>query len=221
MSAIDTIREDWELCERCPLHCTRGSGSVVVGDGPERAQYMLIYDMPSKEDMLLGATMSSALDCSYLEIFEAGGLSRDLLFITPLVGCAPLIAVGETQSSQATTVVRPPKKHEITACMKRVHDLIYAVDPKLIFVAGELAFRELVPGINRLNATTLGKAAGLLYEARVPGKTRPLTYPVMAVMSAAAVQKNPSAAAHGPIGVTAKAIEDAVKYVEYVETRHG
>jgi uracil-DNA glycosylase family 4 len=178
---------------------------------------MLIYDMPSKEDMQVGLPLRSVLDIQYTEILEASGLPRDLIYLTPLVGCTPLVAVEETQSAKAMEVVRAPKPAEVEACQKRIHEIIYAVDPKLIFIAGVMAFKSLVPGQYRLSDTTLSKAAGKLFAATVPGRTRPISYPVMAIMGPIDIMKNPSAADHGPIGITSTAVKKALEYVRYVE----
>lgn len=218
---VERIRQEWGLCTRCPLHESRGERYVVIGAGPVKAKYMLIYDVPNKEDTHFGEPLMNALDNTYLEIFEAGGLSRDDMFITPLVGCSPLYSVVETQTSKATTVVRPPKAPEIAACRKRITDLIYAVDPRLIFVAGLLSWKELVPGTLRLQDTTLHRAAGKIYTAVVPGRRQPISYPVVALLGPNDVMKNPSPAPHGPIGITAQAVENAVRYVKYVEKLNG
>ena len=73
MKSLDVIAEEWALCTNCELHKTRRNGAVITGEGPSRAEYMLIYDIPSKEDMLMGAPMRAVLDTQYLEILEAGG----------------------------------------------------------------------------------------------------------------------------------------------------
>ena len=156
-------------------------------------------------------------DASYLEIFEAAGLAREEIFIAPLVGCAPLHHVGETETTRATQIVRPPKAAEIEACQKRVYELIYAVDPRLIFTAGFLSWKLLVPSVHRLHITSISRAAGKLFNCYVPGREQPIRYPVMALLGPMEVVKNPSPAAHGPIGLTAAAVESAIRYVEYVE----
>lgn len=218
MKSLDVIHEEWALCTRCELHETRRRGAVVDGEGPSAPQFMLIYDMPSQDDMAVGAPMRSILDVQYLEVMEASGISREELFLLPLVGCSPLVKVEETQNSSATEVVRSPRAKEVEACIKRVHDTIYTVDPHLIFLAGEMSFKALVPGTYRIMDTTLAKAAGKIFTAVVPGKTRPLLYAAMPLPSPQDVYQNPSAASHGPIGIMSKAIEDVLKYVAYLET---
>lgn len=210
------ICAEWASCTRCHLRAEH-TGQVTPGFGPPRAKYVLVYDCASLEDATDGMPLTTSDDHILRSVFTDAGLDLSTVYITPLVACPPTIIVPETQTSAAMAKLRPPKVEEILSCQKRLHDLIYAIDPRLIFAAGMLSWKMLVPADSRKYDTNYAKAAGRLYNAHVPGQQGPVRYPVMPILFSSDLHKNPNPAAHGPIGATIAAIKRAVNYVNFLE----
>lgn len=216
MQTTRDICAEWAGCTRCPLRAEH-TGSVTAGYGPPNAKFFLVYDAASMFDAGDGLPLSSPDDLILRTVLEDGGIAPERIYISPLVACPPTVVVPETQTSKATVKARLPKAQEIAACQKRLHDLIYAVDPRLIFAAGMLSWKTLVPATSRKFDTNFGKIAGKLYDAYVPGQNGPVRYPVMPILFTTDLHKNPNPAPHGPLGVTLAAVKRAKEYVAFLE----
>jgi len=92
------------------------------------------------------------------------------------VSCRPFI-----EDEEGNRKDRHPKKPEIAACLPRLHEAIYAIDPVIIMAVGNTAFHSLTG-----DRTLIGKARGGIFEARVPSGNPDVTggqdvvYPVLA-----------------------------------------
>lgn len=214
---VAEIRKEWECCKRCPLSDERPGDTAVVGQGRQNAEFMLIYDTCSLEDSVVGNVLSTEYDTALRNIFSELDLPISDMFVTPLVACPPTAMVEATESSERTRRLRLPSATEIDLCSKRMFDLIYAVDPKLIFAAGLLTWKALVPAPNRRFTRTLAKAAGQIFDGAVPGRQGPLRYPVMPILFSDSLLKNPNPAAHGPVGLTTLHIAAAKRYLQYLK----
>jgi DNA polymerase len=96
-------------------------------------------------------------------------LLRDLLrneyFFTNIAACHP-------------PENRDPNLKEIEACMPRVRELIYLIDPVIILAVGKIALTSLT-GKKALSIT---QVRGNLFDIEIPGRTVPLHYTVMALL---------------------------------------
>ncbi len=217
---VAEICAEWKDCKKCPLHEIR-NGAVVAGEGPATAKFVLVYDCASIEDNASDGALSTIADKTLREVLQYVGITdRDIYFL-PLVACAPTLLVPATQTSPERRQLRLPTTDEVGACHKRVTDIIYAIDPYLIFAAGIVSWKALVPNTARRFDTTLAKAAGRLYDAYIPGRNGPVRYPLMPILFSDALVKNPNPAAHGAIGAMVAAIDRARQYVEYVEAENA
>lgn len=217
---VADICAEWRECKKCPLHETR-NGAVVVGEGRPTAKFVLVYDCASIEDNASDGALSTIADKTLREVLTYSGIKPEDIYFLPLVACAPTVKIPATQTSPERQQLRLPTTDEVMSCHKRVTDLVYEIDPYLIFAAGVTAWKALVPNTARRFDTTLAKAAGRLYTAFIPGRNGPVRYPLMPILFSDALIKNPNPAAHGAIGATVAAVDQARQYVEYVEAENA
>lgn len=213
--SLRVLRDKWAGCTKCSLAQHRGSASVIFGAGHFRADFLLIVDSPTADDISDGLLLSG----------ESGQLVEDMLaqagidpaknvFRTSLVGCRPFIVLPATDDTPERQQDRTPDKTEVEACSPRVLESIYLVDPRIIITMGDGPWKSLVPPKSRNKRNTIAQAAGELFDTEIPGRLRSVRYPVLATLSPAQIVANPSQAAHGPITTTIEAFMRARLYVE-------
>jgi hypothetical protein len=129
-----------------------------------------------------------------------------------------MVIVPATDDLPERLATRPPTKTEAFACMQRLHALIYLLDPQLIFVMGELAWKALVRPKDRGGVTTFEKAAQYeIFQTRVPGKHVELQYPVIATLSMQHAVQSPSHATTGSFTVITKSLLRGQRYVKKLQ----
>ena len=80
---LEEIAAETRVCTRCPLH--EGAHSAVPGEGPARAEIMLIGEAPSYVDDRRGTPFSGPSGVFLDELLAAAGLSRAGVFLTNIV----------------------------------------------------------------------------------------------------------------------------------------
>jgi uracil-DNA glycosylase family 4 len=212
---LTVLRDAWEGCTRCALSDGRKTDRIAFGRGHTDAPILLVTEYPTQEDTLVGTALASYEESNLFDtLLELAGLERKKVFVTSLVSCFPFYVIPETEDEEARIMPRAPTKEEFTACLPRLYETIYIVDPYLIIVMGEETWKTLVPPRNRGKHKTLNAAIGKLFVAPVPGVTRELQYPVLAAPSLRRIRIDPSAAKHGPPAVLHRCLVDARENVE-------
>jgi uracil-DNA glycosylase len=113
---------------------------------------------------------------------------------------------------------RAATKEEVAACRQRLDSIIYAVDPRLIFTLGDMAWKAMVKPKDRDGKTSLDKAVGNLVMTYIPGTlTKSIGYPVLPLLSLKQILASPSMAKHGTIAVTLKHLQMGKSYVHYLK----
>ena len=112
---------------------------------------------------------------------------------------------------------RDPSTEEVDECRPRLDALIYALDPRLIFAVGQVAWKTLVKPKDRGGHNVLSDAAGELTSTYVMGKVRPVRYAVMPLLPPKQIIANPTSADHGPIATTLEALIRARTYVNMLK----
>jgi uracil-DNA glycosylase len=215
--ALITLHEKWQGCQRCDLHQRRKDTAIVFGQGPADADILLVGEAPTKEDGTRRAALSGAIGDILDEVLLAAGIDPKTVYRTLLVACRSYMIIPATETEREQAVDREPTKDQTLACRPRLEEIIYAVDPRIVVTLGSLAFRSLVRSEDRgRDQNTIAKAQGRLFVARVPGRARMLTYPVLAVLSPQQLLANPSVAEHGPIATTTRALHRAARYVSWL-----
>jgi uracil-DNA glycosylase family 4 len=151
------------------------------------------------------------------ELLERAGIEVGDIYATPLVGCRPVTHVPATAERPAHVADRDPTKAEIQACHARISELIYRVDPMLIFGLGPLVWRTLVHGADRLVHRTFESALGEVCVTRVDGRVvKQMQYDVMPLLSVKQLIQSPSEAPHGAVTLTINNLKRGKRYVEWL-----
>lgn len=215
---LKTLAQEWHGCRRCSLGSEREGTKIVFGDGARRAKFLLLYDVPTAHDAALGAPMSGREGEVLLDLLQHAGILVQDVYCTPLLGCRPVLFLPETADQQAQIADRAPVKEEIVACSPRVQEIIYRVDPLVIFTLGDLPWKALVTPKLRGPHTSLDKALGNLFTTTVPGRwIKSVTYSVVPLLSMKQVIAQPSYASHGTLHTTARHLHKGRVYAEFLE----
>lgn len=121
----------WEDCQRCILHQTRKN--VVFGEGNPDADIMFVGEAPGADEDKSGRPFVGQSGDILWGMWEAIGQDRDDVFVTNVVGCRP-------------PKNRDPSGAEKAACLPRLHEIIYLVDPLVIVTLGKYALNALCSG---------------------------------------------------------------------------
>lgn len=211
---IEELYADWEHCSRCELHEKRGNHPICFGTGTRTADFLLIGDVPSKSDERYAVPLSDEAGDTLGAILESAAIPIDRVYCTYALGCRPEVWLEMPEESGGPQwCLAPPKKEHLEACKKRVQQIIYRVDPRIIITMGEVPLKMLVGG--RIPKMT--EAAKRLYECEIPGIQMNVRYPIMCTLSPQDVIKNPSVAAHGPSSVMLECFDRARQYVNWLE----
>ena len=158
---------EWLACTKCELHLTRRN--VVIGLGDIHADLMFVGGGPDELDDEEGKPFVGPPGELLDDFIAAIGMTRLDVFTDNVLGCRPIRITSKKEVKD-----RDPSKIEVAACIDRLHEAIYAVDPVLIVALGLPAFKALT-GLNK----TISKARGGVFEAKIPGWATTVTYPVL------------------------------------------
>lgn len=173
---LSALREEWEGCTKCELGTRRleVGGSFVFGEG-EVNGVMFIGEGPGVNEEEYGRPF----------IGESGKLLRDGIqqaginqyYISNVVACRsceqaydnagqPVFRYNRYTKVQEPKIIdRPPTTTQLQACLPRIHEEIYLVDPLLIVGLGGEACKILLGG----KAVTITKETGVPRTIEVPG----------------------------------------------------
>lgn len=163
--ALEKLYGDWEKCERCGL-CNptgRRRKNVVFGEGNPDAHLMIVGEAPGDREDDTGTPFSgksgSVVD-GFLKTFNS---SRSEVFISNIVGCRPT-------EEDDPKLNRAPSNIEIKACFPRIQRIIEIVDPFVVLMLGDVAFKTLSsakgslashakdPKLQQVEVLTMGRA---------------------------------------------------------------
>lgn len=214
---LKALSAEWQNCQRCPLSAERPCANIVFGAGSVSAKYLFVYEAPTEGDAQHALPFTGKEGYLIQEILNLAEVNHSDVFCAPLVGCRPTLYQAATADHDERVLDREPTKEELAACLPRVQQLIYRVDPLIVFTFGNLAYRTLVRTKDRRNLS-LDKAVGELFTIRVPGKLfDEVPYDVMPLMGIAKILANPSRARHGTLATTARHLMKGARYARFVE----
>ena len=213
------LQEAWTGCCRCGLAEMRESNQIVFGRGVAPADYLFIGTWPSGEDEDYHVPFLDLQGELIHELLRTVGIHHEDVFFTYLLGCRPKLLIPATDEVDERIEDRQPDKEEIKACLPRVHETIYQVDPRIIITFGLLPLQALAVG-----GTRIRKIAGKtkqLYEAAIPGRIEEVRYPIIASIETDMLVKNPSSAKHGPLATTLEVMDRAREYITWIKRQEG
>lgn len=172
--SLEKLRAEWETCTACELGQRREAvgGNFVFGVGAKRS-IMYIGEGPGREEEANGTPFSG----------KSGRILRAVLaklrlpyYLSNIVACR---SCGQSYDSEGNPRYRkdyktgamapaiqdaPPTPAQMAACMPRLYEEIYLVDPVLIVALGAEAAKALSHGALSINAE-----AGKPREIVIPG----------------------------------------------------
>lgn len=168
----------WSNCKKCNLHHNRTN--VVLGVGNPKAELLFIgpYPGPDEDKVSLPfvGKAGRVLDDVFAEPMVQ--LYRDEVFIDNLVACWP------TKEEQGKIVTGKPGKEHKKACVWRIWEVIYRIDPILIVALGDIPLKMLAGTTANITASR-----GDTYMTKIPGFYKHITYPVFATFNPAYVSR--------------------------------
>lgn len=157
---------EWQDCRRCELHKTRAH--VVLGEGNPETTMIFFGDKPGPNEDREGVPMIGDTGVLYNNLLQRAGIRREEVFTDNIVACWPAKEDGRK------LVTRDPTKEEMKACLPRVWEVIYKIDPLAIVALGANAMNALTG----LNMKITAARRDMLF-AHVPGMYKTLkSYPV-------------------------------------------
>lgn len=170
--------KSWLGCTRCGLAATRNR--VVIGYGNTKAHLYFVGKAPSDIEDRRGEPFCDPAGELFNDFLNDIGLNRTEVFTNNIIGCRAF-----TEDGEGIRKDREPIKEEVTACIDRLYESIYKIDPILIVAMGNAALHALTG-----ESTKITKARGGLYEARIPGEETDVIYPVLATFHPNYLRKN-------------------------------
>jgi DNA polymerase len=119
-------------CKKCQLSFSRKK--AVPGEGPGKAEIMLIGEGPGFYENEQGRPFVGAAGKFLDELLEKAGVSRKEVFITNVVKCRP---PGN----------RDPSPEELAACNAYLDRQIDAINPLIIVTLGRYSMAKFLPNV--------------------------------------------------------------------------
>lgn len=173
--SLQVLREEWESCTKCTLGVQReaSNGSFVFGEGARRG-IMFVGEGPGKDEEEYGRPFIGASGDLLRKILT--GLGFNDHYLTNIVTCRsceprldenqlPMFRGGKGgRKKEVWMQDTPPKPPEWNACLDRLHEEIYLVDPVVIVSLGNTAAEALIG-----RSVTITRDHGQPLEIQVPG----------------------------------------------------
>lgn len=171
----------WITCEKCELCEDRTF--VVIGRGDPQAKVMFVGEGPGPKEDEEGVPFTGPSGDLLNQFLGRIGWPRQTVFVDNIVGCWPH---RESTEDPNKMITQKPNTKQMTACLPRLWDAIYQVDPILIVALGRLALKGLT-GVDEAISST----RGTLFMASIPGYYKRVTYPVIPTFHPAYLLRKP------------------------------
>lgn len=141
LKTLDELFTFWGECKRCPLHETRTH--IVKWGGAESARIIICGEGPgAAEDFYGNPFVGRAGKFLDDECLAPNAMERKDLHIMNVVCCRPTDDDGNN---------RPPSPLEVISCRPRVQAQIRIVNPKIIVLVGDKAFKLFFPDLGKIS----------------------------------------------------------------------
>jgi len=193
---IEELEEQWIDCNRCSLCRTRHN--VVFGEGNANADILVIGEAPGEQEDLLGRPFIGPAGEVLNGFTSALSLDRSIdLYVTNAVACRPTMANKDDRTGELRIENRPPARDERLACLPRLLETIYLVDPMLIVTLGRVPFQVLFGKVPKLDSLR-----GNIQTLHMWGRYTEIRYPVMPLYHTAFLLRTFDKREEGPWGKT-------------------
>lgn len=224
---LNVLANRWHNCTRCDLHKTRLTEEIFFGSGNPRATYLFVAGAPRAEDEEHSSVFAGHAAGLLLQSIETIGIDLNDCYFTYAVSCRPKVFIPATDTEGERIEDRAPSREELTACRPRINEVLYQVDPRIVFTLGEWATKTLVRGRLPKFLDAVGKQYVCLLPAatredhadgKLEGRARyhDIRYPILTLPDPASILINTSTAQHGPHAVLLRTLERGRQLAEFV-----
>jgi uracil-DNA glycosylase len=135
-NSLRTLREAAQHCRGCPLYAP--ATQTVFGEGPRRAQLMLVGEMPGDREDLAGHVFVGPAGRELDAALERAGIARGDAYITNAVKHFKFQERGKRRIHDT------PKKSEVDACLPWLREELRLVRPTVLLILGAVAGKALL-----------------------------------------------------------------------------
>ena len=142
--SLGKVRTAAKSCRNCDLwkHATQ----TVFGEGPERAQLMLVGEQPGNDEDLKGHPFVGPAGKLLDRALEDAGIDRTTVYVTNVVKHFKWEPRGKRR------IHKKPRQSEIDACRPWIDDELAIVKPKALVCMGSTAAQALLGKTFRVTA---------------------------------------------------------------------
>jgi uracil-DNA glycosylase len=140
--SLKTLREAAAACRGCPLYAP--ATQTVFGEGPRRAELMLIGEMPGDREDRAGHVFVGPAGRELDAALERVGIERNQAYVTNVVKHFKFKERGKRRIHDT------PKKSEVDACLPWLREELRLVRPQVLVFLGATAAKALFGSSFRL-----------------------------------------------------------------------
>jgi len=133
---LPALREAAAACQGCELY--RSATQTVFGEGPQRAEAVLVGEVPGDQEDLEGRPFVGPAGRVLAEVLKEAGLERQQVYVTNAVKHFKWEPRGKRR------LHKKPGRREIVACRPWLVAELLAVRPKLLVLLGATAAQSLL-----------------------------------------------------------------------------
>src|SRR3954451_18988478 len=141
-SSLKALREAAQGCRGCPLYAQ--ATQTVFGEGPRRAELMLVGEMPGDREDLAGHVFVGPAGRELDAALERAGIARGNAYVTNAVKHFKFQERGKRRIHDT------PKKSEVDACLPWRREELRLVRPAVLLILGAVAGKALLGSAFRL-----------------------------------------------------------------------
>ena len=161
-------------CTDCALHADPGHKHIVVGEGDENADIMIIDSSPGRMENETGSAFQGDTAMKTFGYLEKVGIPKSVTrFFTYATKCG-----------NCMDAFRTPKSFAFDACLRHLEEEILTIKPKLIISMGAQTAKSCFG-----QKGTLSESEGLVHDLKIGGHTCKIIY----TTRPAAIEKNVNA----------------------------
>jgi uracil-DNA glycosylase len=134
--SLKRLREAAASCRGCPLY--EPATQTVFGEGPRRAQLMLVGEMPGDREDRSGHVFVGPAGRELDAALERAAIGRSGVYITNAVKHFKFSERGKRRIHET------PKKSEVQACLPWLREELRLVKPSVLVILGAVAGKALL-----------------------------------------------------------------------------
>jgi DNA polymerase len=135
-ATLDDLRRAAARCANCDLY--RTATQTVFGEGPGRAQVVLVGEQPGDHEDEAGRPFVGPAGRVLDEALQAANLDRDEVYVTNAVKHFRWVPRGKKRIHQQ------PNRAEIRACRPWLEDELTLIAPRVLVLVGAVATQSLL-----------------------------------------------------------------------------